>query len=181
MLILIFLYWGKALGNGYPITAIIGKEEVMKYAEKSFISSTFWTDRVGPAAALKTLEIMEKSKSWQIITELGKYVNKHWIKIAKNNKIKINVEGLPSISRFSIKSDNFQAYKTYITQEMLKKNILASNIFYLSIFHTKKDINMYLDILNDIFYTIGRCEKGNEDIYQKLEGPVAKKPFERLN
>ena len=117
------LILGKALGNGYPITAIIGKEEVMKYAEKSFISSTFWTDRVGPAAALKTLEIMEKSKSWQIITELGKYVNKHWIKIAKNNKIKINVEGLPSISRFSIKSDNFQAYKTYITQEMLKKYI----------------------------------------------------------
>ena len=64
---------------------------------------------------------------------------------------------------------------------MLKKNILSSNIFYLSIFHKKKDINRYLDILNDIFYTIGRCDRGNEDIYKKLESSVAKKPFERLN
>ena len=111
----------------------------MKYAEKTFISSTFWTDRVGPAAALKTLEIMEKNKSWNIITNLGKYVNKQWIKIAENNKLRINVEGLPSISRFSIDCNNFDAYKTYISQEMLKHNILASNIFYLSIYHEKKN------------------------------------------
>ena len=70
---------------------------------------------------MKTLEIMEKNKSWKTITKLGKYVNKQWIKIAENNKLRINVEGLPSISRFSIESNNFDAYKTYITQEMLKK------------------------------------------------------------
>ena len=51
---------GKALGNGYPINAIIGKKEVMSHAKKTFISSTFWTERLGPVAALKTLDIMEK-------------------------------------------------------------------------------------------------------------------------
>ena len=43
--------FGKALGNGHPITAILGRKKIMKNAEDTFISSTFWTDRVGPAAA----------------------------------------------------------------------------------------------------------------------------------
>ena len=54
---------GKALGNGYPINAVIGTtKKVMNKAKNSFISSTFWSDRIGPAAALKTLEIMKEEK-----------------------------------------------------------------------------------------------------------------------
>ena len=175
------LILGKALGNGYPITAVIGKEEIMKYAERTFISSTFWTDRVGPAAALKTLEIMKKEKSWEKITKLGKYLNKQWLKISEENNLQIKVEGLPAISKFIITGKNFDAYKTFITQEMLKKNILASNSVYLSVYHSKKIIDKYLDILNDLFKIISKCNNGTENIYNKLEGPIARKPFERLN
>ena len=52
--------FGKALGNGYAITAIIGKKEIMEAAQNTFISSTFWTERIGPTAGLKTLEVMNK-------------------------------------------------------------------------------------------------------------------------
>ena len=55
---------GKALGNGYAITAVVGKEEIMSACEDTFISSTFWTERIGPSAALKTLDVMQKEKSW---------------------------------------------------------------------------------------------------------------------
>ena len=55
---------GKTLGNGYAITAVLGTKEIMKFAEDTFISSTFWTERIGPTAALKTLEIMESKTSW---------------------------------------------------------------------------------------------------------------------
>ena len=175
------LILGKALGNGYPITAVLGKKEIMEYAEKTFISSTFWTDRIGPTAAIKTLEIMEKVKSWEKITKMGNYLNNQWKKIAKENNLNIKIEGLPAISKFIIKSNNFNAYKTFITQEMLKKKFLASNTVYLSIYHDKKIINEYLSILNDLFGVIKKCESGNENIFKKLEGPVAKKPFERLN
>ena len=54
--------YGKSLGNGYPITAVVGKKKVMKFAEKTFISSTFWTDRIGTAAALETLKLMKRKK-----------------------------------------------------------------------------------------------------------------------
>ena len=68
--------FGKALGNGYAITSVIGKREVMESAESSFISSTFWTERIGPTAALKTLEVMEREKSWEYISSLGKKIKK---------------------------------------------------------------------------------------------------------
>ena len=175
------LILGKALGNGYPITAVLGKREIMDCAKNSFISSTFWTERLGPVAALKTLEIMEKMKSWKIITENGIYLNNKWKKIAKENKLKIDIYGLASISKFQIISDNFMLYKTYITQQMLKKGFLASNSVYLSIYHNKRVLNNYLDNLNDIFYLLNKCEKNEKTISELLEFPVVKSPFKRLN
>ena len=74
--------FGKALGNGYAITAII-EENIMETAQDSFISSTFWTERIGPAAHLKRYE-MKKLKSWKIIDSNGKYIIKNWINLAKN-------------------------------------------------------------------------------------------------
>ena len=175
------LILGKALGNGYPITAVLGKKEIMEYAKKTFISSTFWTDRIGPTAAIKTLEIMEKTKSWEKITKMGNYLNDQWRKIAKENNVKIKIEGLPAISKFIIESNNYNAYKTFITQEMLKKKFLASTTVYLSIYHDKKVIDDYIDILSRLFQIINKCESENEDIFKRLESPIAKKPFERLN
>ena len=70
--------FGKALGNGYAITAVIGKDEIMSEAQESFISSTFWTERVGPTAALATLKEMKRTRSWKKITNLGNYLIKGW-------------------------------------------------------------------------------------------------------
>ena len=73
--------YGKTIGNGYALTAVVGKKEVMSYVESTFISSTFWTERIGPTAALKTLEMMERMRSWEIITEIGNKVRKGWKRI----------------------------------------------------------------------------------------------------
>ena len=92
--------FGKALGNGYPITAIIGRKDIMQSAQSTFISSTFWTERTGYVAALKTLEEMEKNKSWMKISSLGKKVKNFWIKSAKSNNLKISITGLNAIPSF---------------------------------------------------------------------------------
>ena len=68
--------FGKSLGNGIPITAVIGKKKIMESALNSFISSTFWTDATGPAAAISTLKEMKKIKSWSKITSTGKKIKK---------------------------------------------------------------------------------------------------------
>ena len=70
--------YGKTLGNGYAITSVVGRREVMEYAQDTFISSTFWTERIGPTAAIKSLEIMRKIKSWDIVTSIGQNVQNGW-------------------------------------------------------------------------------------------------------
>ena len=172
--------FGKALGNGYAINAIVGKKEFMSHAQSTFISSTFWTERIGPTAALKTLDVMEKSKSWDFITRQGAKVKKRWINEAKKNNLTIQTLGLDSLATFTIKSKNSQKYKTFITQEMLKKKILATNSIYLSIKHTDQVLKKYFENLKKIFATIGECEEGR-NIDELLENPISKNTFRRLN
>ena len=173
--------FGKALGNGYAITAILGKESVMDSAQKSFISSTFWTERIGPTAALKTLEIMEREKSWERISGLGKKIILIWEKLSKKHNLAINISGLPSLAKFSFKSKNSQAYKTFITQEMLKHKFLAATGVYLCTSHNEKIFKKYSNYLDEIFYKIAECEKGNLNISNILKYPVSHIPFTRLN
>ncbi len=173
--------FGKALGNGYAITAVLGKESVMDSAKKSFISSTFWTERIGPAAALKTLEIMERDKSWERISYLGKELVSIWKKLSKKHNLSINITGLPSLAKFSFKSKDSQAYRTFICQEMLKHKFLAASGVYLCISHNKKILKKYSVYLDEIFYKISECEKGNLNISDILKYPVSRVPFGRLN
>ena len=143
--------FGKSLGNGYPITAIIGKDKIMEEGSDSFISSTFWSDRSGPVAALETLKVMKKLNSWKYISKLGKKVKKQWLRLAKKNNLELRVYGLDSMPSFEIKSDNFLKYKTFITQEMLKKNILATNSIYISTKHNSNNLKKYFKNLDYIF------------------------------
>ena len=173
--------FGKALGNGYAITAVIGNEDVMDAVQKTFISSTFWTERIGPTAALKTLEVMEKMKSWEIITSLGKDIKRDWQKLADLYKIKIKQNGIPALANFSFESKNNLKYKTYITQEMLKSGYLAGNSIYVSTAHSKKIIDRYFDKLDLIFKQIKKCEEDEIDINSLLIGKVCHETFKRLN
>jgi glutamate-1-semialdehyde aminotransferase len=173
--------FGKTIGNGYALTAVVGKKEVMEVAQDSFISSTFWTERIGPTAALATLKEMEKISSWEKITYIGNKVRKLWIDLANKYKLKISVSGLPAISTYSFKSENSLKYKTLITQEMLKKGFLASTNFYACISHTDEIINSYFDALDDVYNMISKCDRGDEKIDNLLEGPVCHSGFKRLN
>ena len=175
-------WFGKAMGNGYGITAIIGKRKIMEHAQGTFMSSTFWTERSGPVAAIKTLEIMERTKSWKILTDKGIQIQKNWKKIADANNINISILGIPALSTFSLVSDNWLKYKTFITQEMLKKNFLASNAFFVSTKHSDKILNRYYDILNDVFHNISKFEKNiGPTIDEKLDSEVCHSGFKRLN
>ena len=172
--------FGKALGNGYAITATIGKREVMEAAQTTFISSTFWTERIGPTAALKTLEIMGRIKSWETITQIGLNIRQRWQKLADNHGLIINHWGLAALTGFTIQSENSLAYKTLITQEMLAKGFLASNSVYVCIDHTNEIVQAYFDALDPIFKLIKQCEEGM-DIMSLLKGPICHSGFKRLN
>lgn len=172
--------FGKALGNGYAITATLGKRKIMEAAQKTFISSTFWTERIGPTAAVATLKVMERLKSWEIITNIGESVKKRWQDLADKHNLSISQWGIPALAGFSFLSENSLAYKTYITQEMLSKGFLAGNSIYVSIAHTQSVLDEYFFHLDTLFSDISEFENG-KDVFKLLKGPVCHGGFKRLN
>ena len=84
----------------------------MESAQKTFISSTFWTERIGPAAAVATLEEMKRIKSWEIITAQGKKIQEGWKKLSIENDLELKCAGIPALSTFSIESENWLKQKT---------------------------------------------------------------------
>jgi glutamate-1-semialdehyde 2,1-aminomutase len=173
--------FGKTIGNGYALTAVVGRREVMEAAQKTFISSTFWTERIGPTAALKTLEVMARVKSWEMITSMGKKMQEGWKELAESHGLSISISGIPSLSTYNFTGENALKYKTYLTQEMLKKGFLASTNFYACTEHKNEHFNVYFEALNLVYKTISICESGELDINQLLEGPVCHSGFKRLN
>ena len=173
--------FGKTLGNGYAITSIIGKKEIMESANSSFISSTFWTERIGSVAGLKTIEVMKNIKSWQTVNKVGSKIIKEWRKLFKLYNLNVNINGIPSLTNFVFNSKNHQAYKTYITQEMLKKNFLATNTIYPCVKHTDSLIDIYFENFEKTLKVISLCENESQDINKYLHNDVSKKDFYRYN
>jgi glutamate-1-semialdehyde 2,1-aminomutase len=172
--------FGKTLGNGYAITAVIGRREVMEAAQTSFISSTFWTERLGPTAAIKALDVMEKLKAWEIISAAGAAIGERWQALAARHGLSITLSGLPALIGFTFSSPRHLAYKTLITQEMLAKGYLAGTAVYTCIDHSAQIIDDYFAVLDPVFSLIRQCEDGR-DVNTLLKSGVCHSGFKRLN
>ena len=171
--------YGKALGNGYAITSLVGTRAVMEFAQTSFISSTFWTERIGFVAANATLRAMENERSWEKVSSLGKKIKTTWEAIAQQNKVEISISGLDAIPSFSFEH-NHLASKTYLTQEMLQFGFLASNVVFCSTAHDDATIDRYLDCLNSVFFQIGKMQDYDE-LVGALKYDICNDTFKRLN
>ena len=147
--------YGKAIGNGYAISSILGKKKFMIYANKSFVSSTAWTEKVGFAAANATIDYFIKNKVHLHILKVAKILSLGWKKIAKKNNIKIRVSEVLSLCSFFLDYPNREELYTFFTKEMLKKNYLANNSVWISYAHKEKDINKYLENCNQVFKKMG--------------------------
>ena len=172
--------YGKTLGNGYAVSAVVGRSDVMQMAQTTFISSTFWTERIGSAAGLKTLEVMGNVKPWLKVTETGCKVRRIWRDLATQYGLDISIGGLPAISTFAFNSPNSLEYKTLVTQEMLKKGFLAGTAFYACTEHSDDILEAYKSHMAPIFGLIKECEEGR-DIDSILDGEVCHAGFKRLN
>jgi glutamate-1-semialdehyde aminotransferase len=159
---------GKAMGNGHPIGAVIGKARVMDAAQKTFISSTYWTERVGFVAALATIEEFERKAVIDKITSKGGYLKGKLENLFEKHKLEVEIVGLPSVLILSIKEERPLVIKTLITQEMLKKGFLASNV-----------MNEYLAKMDGVLRTISKAKLAGK-LEELLESSVAHGGFKRL-
>ncbi|MEY4990808.1 MAG: hypothetical protein RIS08_1034 [Actinomycetota bacterium] len=172
--------YGKALGNGYAIAAVVGRELIMQAAQQSFISSTFWTERLGPEAAVVTLRRMEESQSWNHNLAMGIRVKQGWQSVLQASGLPFTVFGLDAMPSFIINLPEWNSAKTLITQEFLKANILATSSFYPSLAHKHEDIDWYLDKFSSILEQIAR-NWGESYFNRALLSQPAHQGFRRLN
>ena len=163
--------YSKAISNGYALSCIAGKHKVMKHSENSFISSANWTERTGFAAALATIEYMDKFKTQKKIITIGKTIKKKWKTISDKYSVKINITGLDALPTFSFKDIDNDIAMTYFTQEMLRKKILASGQFFPTIAHKQKLLKKYFDNFEIIFKKIKKLNR-SDGIKKKLIGGV---------
>ncbi|HLB27622.1 MAG TPA: aminotransferase class III-fold pyridoxal phosphate-dependent enzyme [Dehalococcoidales bacterium] len=169
----------KALGNGYPIAAIIGKKEVMEAAQKSFISSTYWTDKIGPVAALATLRKHRVLNVSAHLIEIGDLVQAGWQQLSKRHGIKINVSGIPPLGHWEIETENSPLLHTIIVERMLARGFLTSKAFYATYTHTREQVDAYLRALDEILGALDPHIRANT-IADLPHGPVAHSGFKRL-
>jgi glutamate-1-semialdehyde 2,1-aminomutase len=172
--------FAKAISNGFPMGAIIGRGEIMGAAQDSFISSTAWTERVGSVAALATIR---KHKEYDVpvhLNDIGHSVMQVWEEAKENTGLRIAVNGIPPLGHFEFDGyDNSLGLQTLFTQLMLDRGFLANRSFYATYAHQREHVDQYAEALNECFTQIARAIERNE-VESLLKGPVAHSGFSRL-
>jgi glutamate-1-semialdehyde aminotransferase len=168
--------FAKGMSNGYAMAAIIGKKKFMDAAQDTFISSTYWTERIGPVAAIETIDKMLKYNVQEHMIECGKKIQKGWSELAKKHNLDIHVGSIYPMSHFEVK-DKPLVYKTLFTQEMLKKGFLATNSYYACFAHKDEHIKAYLNACDEVFARFATIKNEPE---KYLDGPICQSGFKRL-
>ena len=173
--------FAKAMGNGHPIAAVIGTREAMDGAHESFISSTYWTESVGPTAALATIDKIEKTKAWEVACNVGKTVQKDWLEAAERHGLKIHCSGLPCLAHFDFEVNKLEQ-KTLYTMLMKKEGFLGNTAIYPTLAHTDEILALYREAIDKVFAQIAETDKkgGKEALMEAIGGQVCQTGFARL-
>jgi len=157
--------FAKAMANGHAMSAVIGISEIMSAANSTFISSTNWTERVGPTAALATIEKYQRYSVHEHLFWAGSRVSKGWMEIATSLGVDLDVNdgGLPALSSFAFKHPYSRGLDVMFCQKMLKRGWLAHNQFKASFAHSKKDIDQYLDSFEEVLKELASLIKNDEE------------------
>ena len=167
--------FAKALGNGYPISAVIGKGKFMQAAQESFISSTNWTERIGPAAGLAVIDKYERCNVHEHLCAIGDRIQSGWIRLEEKHHLGIHISGLLPMLHFTFGEDPL-VNRAFFTQEMLKRGFMAGMTAYAMYAHTFDEVDAYIEAVDEVW---GEIARGG--VADRLEGKPAVSGFARIN
>jgi glutamate-1-semialdehyde 2,1-aminomutase len=172
--------FSKAMGNGYAVAAILGRAEIMQSAQTTFISSTNWTERIGPTAAIATIHKHDRLNVGEHLMRIGTAVQQGWNAAAKKHGVPIHVGGIPPLSHFSFETPEPLTIKALFVQLMLDRGFLASTSFYSMYAHSDAHVTAYLKAVDEVFSEIAELVKTGR-ASEHLIGTPATAGFKRLN
>ncbi|MGD0657625.1 MAG: aminotransferase class III-fold pyridoxal phosphate-dependent enzyme [Syntrophorhabdales bacterium] len=171
--------FAKGMSNGYPMAAVIGRGRVMDDVQKTFISSTYWTERIGPAAALATIRKHRRLDAAKHLVDIGTRVQQGWREAADRSGLAVEVGGIPPLAHFHLTGEDAQAAHTFFTQRLLEKGFLAGQGFYATYAHEDHHVDSYLSVVQNVFDEVAAALRAG-DILARLKGPLAHTGFSRL-
>ena len=173
--------FAKGMSNGYPMAAVIGKGKYMEVAQETFVSSTYWTERIGPAAALATIKKHRELDLAKMLAERGQRVREIWLRAAAKSKIKIKISGMPPLPAFVFDYPDAVALKTFFTQHLLDRGYLATTSVYVTYAHTPALLERYESAVFEVFSEAAcALQEGSDGLTKRLRGPIAHTGFSRL-
>lgn len=171
--------FAKGISNGYPMAVVLGKKDRMIVSQDTFISSTYWTERIGPAAAIATIEKFKTRRVHTHLASTGLKVQQGWLACARKHGVPIHAGGMYPLGHFSFEHPSGLALKTLFTQEMLAQGFLATTAFYASLAHGDTAVARYLSAADTAFERIARAVRSGS-VESFLRGPVCHSGFKRL-
>lgn len=173
--------YGKAMGNGFAISAVVGKKDVMNAAQDTFISSTMWTERVGFVAGLATLNKIGDKKVYKQLVDMGEYIGKSWMELGKKHKLDISITDYKPLITFKLHyGDKNNSIITLFIQEMLIRGYISASSVYLTYAHKKEIIDKYLISVDEVFAILSKAIQNNS-IEKQLKTAIRTDMFTRLN
>ena len=171
--------FAKALGNGYPIAAIIGKRSVMEAAQTTFISSTNWTERIGPVAALAAIKKMEEISVHTRVNTMGEVIMTVLEEAAAQYGLEASIghHDMPCMVHCHFGED--LPLRTLMVQEFLRRDILFGGDLYVTAAHTLPYVEQFVKAVQEVFPILADAQAVG-DAESKLLGPVCHDRFRRL-
>ena len=172
--------FAKALGNGHPAAAVIGTKQAMEGAHASFISSTYWTERVGPVAALAAVRKMQSIDVPGHVARIGSAIVDLWREHGRRHGLPLSIEQVyPCLAHFAFDHGLAAELKTLYTQSMLARGFLGDTMIYPTLAHTDEIVAAYGDAIDDVFGEIAKA-LADDKVKDRLTGPVCHSGFKRL-
>ena len=172
--------FAKALGNGHPIAAVIGTACAMEGAHESFISSTYWTESVGPTAAVAAVRRFMQADVPAHIASVGERVQGVWRECGAAHGLPVVVDDAwPALAHFKFDHEQGDALRTLYTQLMIERGYLAGTAIYPTLAHTDAVVERYGAAIDEVFGLMAEVVESGE-VRSRLKGPVAHSGFRRL-
>lgn len=172
--------YAKSLGNGHPIAAIIGTGAAMDAAQDSFISSTNWTEGVGPTAAVATLREMQRVDVPAHVRRIGMMVRDGLRAIAAAAVVPLQLTGHPAQTYVGFDHPQGDALMTLFTLRMLQRGFLCGGAFYPTMAHDDHAVQTFLAAVEPVFAELAQALQAG-DVVQRVDGKVKHSGFRRLN
>ncbi len=145
---------GKAMANGYPIAALVGKRDILGvYLKDAFLSSTFFPNSLEMVAAMACMDILEREKVQDAIWERGTRFLERLGKIVAESGAPVTMSGIPPMPflTFDKVDDHYKARRTEFCTQCIRRGLFVQpyHHWYIAYRHTEKDLARALDVVEE--------------------------------